>query len=60
VSEKKKSPASKRAVIGGRARKPDSTATRSKTVSEVNPSKANVLLGYRYCLAIRALYQIRK
>jgi len=39
VSEKKKSPASKRAVIGGRARKPDSTATRSKTVSEVNPSK---------------------
>ena len=39
MSEKKKSPASKRAVIGGRARKPDSTATRSKTVSEVNPSK---------------------
>jgi len=39
VSEKKKSPASKRAVIGGRARKPDSAATRSKTVSEVNPSK---------------------
>jgi len=40
VSEKKKSPASKRAVIGGRARKPDLTATRSKTVSEVSPSKA--------------------
>jgi len=39
VSEKKKSPASKRAVIGGRARKPDLTATRSKTVSEVSPSK---------------------
>ncbi|MFZ9728417.1 MAG: S41 family peptidase [Candidatus Nanopelagicaceae bacterium] len=39
MSEKKKSPASKRAVIGGRARKPDLTATRSKTVSEVNPSK---------------------
>ena len=39
MSDKKKSPASKRAVIGGRARKPDSTATRSKTVSEVNPSK---------------------
>ncbi len=39
MSEKKKSPASKRAVIGGRARKPDSTATRAKTVSEVNPSK---------------------
>jgi carboxyl-terminal processing protease len=39
VSEKKKSPASKRAVIGGRARKPDLTATRSKTVSEVNLSK---------------------
>ena len=39
MSEKKKSPASKRAVIGGRARKPDSAATRSKTVSEVNPSK---------------------
>jgi carboxyl-terminal processing protease len=39
VSEKKKSPASKRAVIGGRARKPDSAATRSKTVSEVNSSK---------------------
>jgi len=39
VSEKKKSPASKRAVIGGRARKPDLTATRSKTVREVNPSK---------------------
>lgn len=39
MSEKKKSPASKRAVISGRARKPDSTATRSKTVSEVNPSK---------------------
>ena len=39
MSEKKKSPASKRAVIGGRASKPDSTATRSKTVSEVNPSK---------------------
>jgi len=39
VSEKKKSPASKRAVIGGRARKPDSTATRSKTVREVNLSK---------------------
>lgn len=39
MSEKKKSPASKRAVIGGRARKPYSTATRSKTVSEVNPSK---------------------
>ena len=39
MSEKKKSPASKRAVIGGRARKPDSTTTRSKTVSEVNPSK---------------------
>jgi carboxyl-terminal processing protease len=38
VSEKKKSPASKRAVIGGRARKPDLTATRSKTVSEVKPS----------------------
>ena len=40
MSEKKKSPASKRAVIGGRARKPDLTATRSKTVSEVSPSKA--------------------
>jgi len=40
VSDKKKSPASKRAVIGGRARKPDSTATRSKTVSEANLSKA--------------------
>ncbi|MFZ9762649.1 MAG: S41 family peptidase [Candidatus Nanopelagicaceae bacterium] len=39
MSEKKKSPASKRAVIGGRARKPDLTATRSKTVSEVSPSK---------------------
>ena len=39
MSEKKKSPASKRAVIGGRARKPDLTATRSKTVSEVNLSK---------------------
>jgi len=39
VSEKKKSPASKRAVIGGRARKPDLTATRSKTVREVNLSK---------------------
>jgi carboxyl-terminal processing protease len=39
VSEKKKSPASKRAVIGGRARKPDLTATRSKTVIEVQPSK---------------------
>ena len=39
MSEKKKSPASKRAVIGGRARKPDLTATRSKTVREVNPSK---------------------
>ena len=39
MSEKKKSPASKRAVIGGRARKPDSAATRSKTVSEVNSSK---------------------
>ncbi|MFZ9944839.1 MAG: S41 family peptidase [Candidatus Nanopelagicaceae bacterium] len=39
MSEKKKSPASKRAVIGGRARKPEFTATRSKTVSEVNPSK---------------------
>ena len=39
MSEKKKSPASKRAVIGGKARKPDSAATRSKTVSEVNPSK---------------------
>lgn len=39
MSEKKKSPASKRAVIGGREKKPDSTATRSKTVSEVNPSK---------------------
>jgi len=38
VSEKKKSPASKRAVIGGRARKPDLTATRSKTVSEVKPT----------------------
>lgn len=38
MSEKKKSPASKRAVIGGRARKPDLTATRSKTVSEVKPS----------------------
>lgn len=40
MSDKKKSPASKRAVIGGRARKPDSTATRSKTVSEANLSKA--------------------
>jgi carboxyl-terminal processing protease len=39
VSEKKKSPASKRAVIGGRARKPDLTATRSKTVIEVQPTK---------------------
>ena len=39
MSEKKKSPASKRAVIGGRARKPDLTATRSKTVREVNLSK---------------------
>ena len=39
MSEKKKSPASKRAVIGGRARKPDLTATRSKTASEVSPSK---------------------
>ncbi|MFZ9836017.1 MAG: S41 family peptidase [Candidatus Nanopelagicaceae bacterium] len=39
MSEKKKSPASKRAVIGGRARKPEFTATRSKTVSEVSPSK---------------------
>ena len=39
MSEKKKSPASKRAVIGGRARKPDLTATRSKTVSEVSASK---------------------
>ncbi len=39
MSEKKKSSASKRAVIGGRARKPDSTATRSKTVNEVNLSK---------------------
>lgn len=39
MSEKKKSPASKRAVIGGRARKPDLTATRSKTVSEVSTSK---------------------
>lgn len=39
MSEKKKSPASKRAVIGGRARKPDLTATRSKTVNEVSPSK---------------------
>ena len=39
MSEKKKTPASKRAVIGGRARKPDLTATRSKTVSEVSPSK---------------------
>ncbi len=39
MSEKKKSPASKRAVIGGRARKPDSTATRSKTVNEINLSK---------------------
>ena len=38
MSEKKKSPASKRAVIGGRARKPDLTATRSKIVSEVKPS----------------------
>lgn len=38
MSEKKKSPASKRAVIGGRARKPDLTATRSKTVSEVKPT----------------------
>ena len=41
MSEKKKSPASKRAVIGGRARKPDSTATRSKTVNQVNLSKVN-------------------
>ena len=40
MSEKKKSPASKRAVIGGRARKPDSAATRSKTVCEANLSKA--------------------
>ena len=39
MSEKKKSPASKRAVIGGRARKPDLTATRSKTVIEVQPTK---------------------
>ena len=39
MSEKKKSPASKRAVIGGREKEPDSTATRSKTVSEVNLSK---------------------
>ncbi|MGA1281111.1 MAG: S41 family peptidase [Candidatus Nanopelagicaceae bacterium] len=39
MSEKKKSPASKRAVIGGRARKPDLTAARSKTVIEVHPSK---------------------
>ncbi len=36
MSEKKKSPATKRDVIGGRARKSDSVASKTKTSSEVS------------------------
>jgi len=39
VSDKKKSPASKRAVIGGRTRKLDSVPPKTKTISEVDLSK---------------------
>lgn len=39
MSDKKKSPASKRAVIGGRTRKLDSVPPKTKTISEVDLSK---------------------
>jgi carboxyl-terminal processing protease len=39
VSDKKKSPASKRAVIGGRTRKLDSVPPKTQTISEVDLSK---------------------
>lgn len=39
MSDKKKSPASKRAVIGGRTRKLDSVLPKTKTISEVDLSK---------------------
>jgi len=39
VSDRKKSPASKRAVIGGRTRKLDSVPPKTKTISEVDLSK---------------------
>lgn len=39
MSDRKKSPASKRAVIGGRTRKLDSVPPKTKTISEVDLSK---------------------